>query len=396
MELQFDKEMDAILRKARNTRGVLVGDSPPEPKKHLDADALAAFAENALPVKARSLYMEHFADCDGCRKMLSNVILANTEAVAATASSSALAPAAEAVVPWYLKIFRTPNLALAMGALVLTFGGILGYVVLQNRNPSAPIVATMKDVDRPNGGPYTSGITSSNSSANAPASNSAANVTNMAAANIPAMSAPESKTASGPSADSVGRPTDGAPGGLPEESDRRLAASGGVSPEPAKPATVAAAPAPPPVDQPVQATRDDKKAGEDKLKDESTADTIAKEKAPSKADGYDRSREAPMAAKKASGPSRASVQNNTQQQEMNNLPQQNASGMIATTKSAGGKTFVNRNGAWYDTAYHSQSTIDVRRGTDTYKKLDGGLRKIGDTIGGTVVVVWKSKAYRIQ
>ena len=53
MELQFDKEMDAILRKARVNQGVLVGDDPPEPKKHLDADTIAAFAENAMPPKAK-------------------------------------------------------------------------------------------------------------------------------------------------------------------------------------------------------------------------------------------------------------------------------------------------------------------------------------------------------
>jgi len=38
MDLEFDKEMDALLRRAAG-RGVLVGD---DPKKHMDADAIAA------------------------------------------------------------------------------------------------------------------------------------------------------------------------------------------------------------------------------------------------------------------------------------------------------------------------------------------------------------------
>ena len=69
---------------------------------------------------------------------------------------------------------------------------------------------------------------------------------------------------------------------------------------------------------------------------------------------------------------------------------------MTVKRKVGGKTFDNRNGAWYDSAYRGQTTTNYRRGTDEYKKLDRGLRNIADTIGGTVVVVWKEKAYRIQ
>ena len=72
MELDFDKEIDALLRKARDDRGVLVGDSP---KQHLDADELAAFAENVLPEKTKQFYMVHIADCDRCRKILSSLLI---------------------------------------------------------------------------------------------------------------------------------------------------------------------------------------------------------------------------------------------------------------------------------------------------------------------------------
>ena len=69
---------------------------------------------------------------------------------------------------------------------------------------------------------------------------------------------------------------------------------------------------------------------------------------------------------------------------------------MAVTRLVSGKRFENRERVWYDSAYRGQATANVNRGTDTYKKLDGGLRKIADTLGGTVVVVWKEKAYRIQ
>ena len=74
MELEFDKEIDALIR----GRGVSAGDSPP--KGHLDADEISAFAENALPERTRTLHMAHIADCDRCRKILSNLIALNAEA----------------------------------------------------------------------------------------------------------------------------------------------------------------------------------------------------------------------------------------------------------------------------------------------------------------------------
>lgn len=67
-----------------------------------------------------------------------------------------------------------------------------------------------------------------------------------------------------------------------------------------------------------------------------------------------------------------------------------------TTTSVGGKTFKRENNVWYDSAYRGQPTANVTRGTNEYKKLDAGLRGIAENLGGTVVVVWKAKAYRIQ
>jgi hypothetical protein len=65
-------------------------------------------------------------------------------------------------------------------------------------------------------------------------------------------------------------------------------------------------------------------------------------------------------------------------------------------RSAGGRTFENVNGVWTDTEYRGQPITDVRRGSDDHKKLDSGLRSIAERISGTVIVVWKGKAYRIH
>jgi hypothetical protein len=70
--------------------------------------------------------------------------------------------------------------------------------------------------------------------------------------------------------------------------------------------------------------------------------------------------------------------------------------LAGETRGAGGKTFRNVGGIWFDSAYTSQPQTTVRRGTGEYQRLDSGLRSIADSLGGTVVVLWKVKAYRIQ
>ncbi|MDX6711610.1 MAG: hypothetical protein QOH96_2626, partial [Blastocatellia bacterium] len=67
--------MDLLLRAmgrrvAASPSPVNAGGSENPSSEHLDADALIAFAENALPVKARSRYLEHLADCNRCRSIL--------------------------------------------------------------------------------------------------------------------------------------------------------------------------------------------------------------------------------------------------------------------------------------------------------------------------------------
>src|SRR5688572_15612205 len=129
MEVDFDKEIDTLLRKAQRDGPVYVGDfaSP----GHLDADQISAFAENAMPEKSRALYSAHMADCDRCRKILSNVLMMNAEVIPATESPGAITIAERTGQPWYKRLFLFPNLAYVMGGLVLVFSGFLGYTVIQ-------------------------------------------------------------------------------------------------------------------------------------------------------------------------------------------------------------------------------------------------------------------------
>jgi hypothetical protein len=67
-----------------------------------------------------------------------------------------------------------------------------------------------------------------------------------------------------------------------------------------------------------------------------------------------------------------------------------------TVKTINGQRFIQKEGVWYDIRYSGQPTINVRRGTSEYKKLDLGLKEIAETLNATSVILWKEKAYRIS
>src|SRR5205823_7024856 len=60
--------------------------------EHLDADELNAFAEGSLPVAARSRFVSHLADCDDCRRLVSQLAI-SAGAVAKAETSGPPAPA---------------------------------------------------------------------------------------------------------------------------------------------------------------------------------------------------------------------------------------------------------------------------------------------------------------
>ncbi len=380
MELEFDKEMDAILR--RSGRGVLVGDKPLDKPKHLDADAIAAFVENAVPAPTRRLYMEHFADCDPCRKLLSSSILMNDSAATAAAPAAVVIAASESI-PWYQRLFRTPNLAIAMGALILTFSGVLGYVMLQNRQDTNVAMAPAVEQESQRG-PFASEPSAATANV---AANSAANIASAPAANAVAPSADESESktlgkATGPT--DSDRPSEVVAG--KSEADKGITLdSTDIARE--QPKLSKAAPPPAPVvTQSAPGMLGGVRADEER-KEKDDAATMSKKSAE---DSRNR-RDLPAAPAK-SGPTRSvgPVQSQINTQTQNNV------GEMSVTRNVGGKTFDNRNGAWYDRSYRNQATTNYRRGTDQYKKLDSGLRSIADNLGGTVVMMWKDKAYRIN
>jgi len=389
MEPDFDKEIDALLRKETAGRTITISEFAGG--IHLDADEITAFAEKMVPPGVRDSFIEHFAACDRCRKVLLNAAWLNAEQE--QDERAGVAAPVEIAVPWYRRLLLFPNLAYVMGGLVVLFAGFIGVSVIYNsfggrseqvsqvEYDQVPAASGPSAAAEPDYAANSNAAIMSDASANT-SSNIAANMANTgAAANTAAFAANRAATQP-PAAD-----VSATPARLSEVARQRT--------EP----TLTAAPPPPPKRddspatadgvstlRPMQDRRMPAPAGEKENKVESQKSTPMSTPAPR--------------AKTAAGNERRNAQAaeaDLSMKKVQNLPvSPRGASTFSNRKQVSGRTFELRQGAWYDTSYRGQSTINVRRNTEMYRKLDQGLRGIAESLIGTIVTVWNGKAYRIQ
>lgn len=397
MEFEFDKEMDALLRQA--ARGEIVSanqkseiENPKLP--HLDADEISLFAENALPEQVKTRFVEHFADCGRCRKILSNVISLDAETVKKTVQASETAKISN-VAPWYRRLFAVPNLAYALGALLLVFGGIIAYTILRSANDSqnteiAQVESTEK-MQAPNAGDNTQIIesnTAAMSNGGSMLSNSSTSMqSNSSISNAVSEMSNTSVVSPKPTANST------ANGASVSNPAVTLNKRRGEESETAKNET--------------RNTADSTAAKNDKTASEASGANFAEQKNQAAA-GERKMRaaandkdaiqaDAPKPESNAAARS-ALVELPLNGRNANNLKNDRAKKIqsVVETRAAGGKTFRRENGVWYDQSYGGQATTNISRGSADFKKLDSGLRSIAIQLSGAVVAVWNGTAYRIQ
>lgn len=381
MELEFDKEIDAILRGSRLDDRVSDGG-------HADADAAALFAENLMPATVRNEYLRHFAECARCRKLLSGIVAFSAEESVEPVAIAA--PAISEKIPWYSRLFVMPNLAYVMGGLILVFGGFFALQVLKSTGSltgsGAVDVSHVSEQEPAASGPNLgSEPQSAYSNANAAISSTASSNTAANAVANHSVSTLDSNVAVG--AGTAGNRADVSTEDREKEEDKKVQIDGLTAGKP-----VEAVP-PPAVSQPVAK----EKPADDRLADTATAaaprnepDTktdAAKGRASTEVQAM-KDEKRPGGPSKSAGPSR-----DLQRQFPNTLNQRN---LAAATRRVGGKTFEYNDRVWYDTSYRGGQTINVRRGTEEFNKLGAALRTIANSISGTIVVVWKDKSYRID
>ncbi len=387
MEFEFDKEMDSLLRQAAQGETASVNSKfkiQNSKLPHLDADEISIFAENALPKKLRENAVAHFADCDRCRRILSDLIAQNLEnEIVSAKQADVFAPN----IPWYRSLFAFPNLAYTLGALVLVFSGLIAFTVLQSVDNSKNSEVSQVSERQTGGGKGMSSdgeaeivernadvLTPPNMSpndamSNASMSNSASS-SNATMSNAPLNSAARSSNAN--SASNVSTVSN------------KSSVSANASPK-AEPRTEGEAAKPAATDLAFQGAtaqnlaEEKRERGKDDKKSAETSDMTKTSPASPKptehsvsVDGVDKSDADSVKAKKM------------------------ARAQSVETTSVGGKTFKRADNVWVDSAYKGQPAAVITRGTKEYKKLDSGLRSIVENLGGTIIVVWKDKAYRIQ
>ena len=383
----------------------------------MDADEMSAYAEGVLPEAARSRYIAHLADCDACRKIVVDLTLASgVVAVERAGGVAAEASTSTSWREWLAALFSPPVLRYGVPALALLAVIVVAFVATRTQRERQ---FTARNETVANQGSAAANAANSNLSAQttdtiaenrqnnneitidekqqAASSNTAATTTTAPA---PVQTGPA--TQDSPTAPQAGasKTTDQTPGVATREQSQPevLARKDDATSEPSPPPPPAATPAPR-----IEGGRDkqgaQKKSGEER--DEEKGANQPRPSAPATATAENEVAEDRNTASKSEGmtgktnrarrPVFGAAKTATPNTE---APKERA----AETRQVAGRQFRRQGNAWVDTAYKSsRSLTNVARGSEQYRALvadEPGLRTVAEQLGGEVVVVWKSRAYR--
>jgi hypothetical protein len=398
-----DSQIDILMRRhAKHAR------SDSAAGEHLDADALNAFAEGALPAAARSRYVSHLADCDSCRKIASELSI--------HAGAGAMqTPVIESVPtePFWRKLssfFAFPAFRYAAVATVLIAIVGITFVVWRRSNTASPqLVAQNQSEPTPISAvkPETTAASQNQGQENGQADQSRL-----------AKALPQ-PTGIGNSQEKLS-PTSEAPAAPPKpEAERAMtepkAALADRSVATARvEATPSFAPPPPGETKNEIRSREQKNVGgvapggprrnesseKYKVLDRSRSTDVAKEEDRLRTVNEDKKDE-----NKARQPSQAGTfgvaASSPRDLRMEPSKSENTvssnSEIAPAIRSVGGRKFQRKGSAWVDIKFKSSmATRNIARGSEEFAALDSRLRSIAQQLAGEVVVVWKGKAYRIK
>jgi hypothetical protein len=420
---------------------------------HLDADEQNAYAENSLPASARTHYAAHLADCDVCRRSVTQLALA-AGVPAQLEQQAAAAKTVREVLPragWRERLgalfaprawrYAVPALALllvsAVTLSVLLRGWQSGKVSVARNNTAEQAKqqpAQPETHHAPQNGNTAAATPAPGAEGVLTAQNSNAPVTREELAAVGRDSQGETKAGAILSDDAPPPPP---------------ASSVGAA---SAPVTTSAAPHPAvefPVPMPTPVPADEPSVGtpevEQKTKVTERADESAKDVQKQQGnfeinqprdrisgprrneqsrnmqrggnisiarDGADKNDAVLAATPTPAPPAATAAARRAPQREADR--ERRAEGAsedskkgerapapkpAAETRTVAGRKFRRAGNAWVDTAYTSQAVTVVRRNSEQYRALvadEPQLRRISDALGGEVTVVWKGRAYRIR
>lgn len=429
MKFEADTELDRLLRRHARRTAMSAFPAPESAASddgaathgaggaHLDADELNAYAEGALPATARARYMTHLADCDECRGLVTKLTLAAN--VATQPSAHATPAASRSWREWLAALFAPAVLRYAVPALALLAVVAVAFIATRERR-QANLVAqseqrqasTTKEQAQYDERKAPAGMANT---AAAPATDARnANSSAIAGSPLPADTTAEpaqerQKEKAAATPDLMATQSEQKPANQPTVSDGVSGKQTDTSTEAAKvskpqPPPAATAPA-------VKSPAEEDKVGEAEIaRKRSDADEKNKNAGPaslagsssgvldragSRTQGNARSMPESGGRENPARKSRPASPQGSRDEAGRDDKDENAT----ETRSAGGRRFRRQGGAWVDTAYSSsRGVVNVRRGSEQYRALvadEPGIASIAGQLGGTVIVVWKNRAYRI-
>jgi hypothetical protein len=398
MRQETNNEIDLLLRRLSRRDGEPARDAEAQlDDRHLDADELSSYAQNALPPAARSRYTEHLAECSTCRKLA-------TELSLAVGVTTAAAPVETAVQPSGLKkflssLFSPMVLRYAVPALGVIVVMAVGFVVWRQQQASEGFVAQLDAQRREQttaAAPEPSATPSSLSGfVDAEQEQRPANANAQKDTTSPRENAPGKTTESKTSAPAGAVAAAPAPGSLDARTLNELPVAGPTPAPPAAPKAVATA--------------------------EYQAKTRKEEEAKRQAESVIQSADVQGGKAQSNQPARDNVRRSEQtsaeradQNKARAVPNAGVGGGArimsrrrseeskddAETRSVAGRQFRKERGIWTDTAYDSSTrTVNMARGSEQFRALvadEPAIGTIAEQLDGEVIVVWKGRAYRIR
>lgn len=398
---------------AADERGNSGGGSEEMQAEHLDVDEMSAYAENALPDAARARYISHLADCDSCRKMVTELVMSSGAANALVEKKAVLTPTVPAR-SWrerFAWLLAPQTLRYAASVLVLAGIASIAFIVLRGgrdaKFSSQEEQTQNSSYDQNSNRPPEQGVQSGSSTTIAPALTPQGSPAKPDATGTPLdaqkdnqaqpeqANAPKTMTEQGPAESSPAPVVTGDALGGNNERARDEDAVSLARQQPAPPA-------------PSVSTVKNEADGKDlsgrasgnennMVLDSSTSSTTA-EVAENKPQSSAKERAAGARAKTARREAAPASQAAGSEAKDDGGEREDKAKKAEATRRVGGREFVRRGGVWVDTAYKSQATTNVKRGSEQYRALSAdepGLRSIADQLGGTSIIIWKGRAYKI-
>jgi len=401
MNREPNKEIDILLRKLSGKQNgdavAAEGRSSASAAEHLDADELSAYAENALPASLRSHYTEHLADCNSCRKLVTQLSLSSTAAIVRAPVEEPIPSRLKALLAGLLSPLVIRYAVPAMAVILVV---AIAWIVARREPVYEQVAQNTETTTQP-------------ALANESSSPAVDQISNDSSA--PQKGGPERNPTQPQGTPSAGRAAVTSAGNkAPEESKEGEVAAKRDQAPPAAPVTVVAPSAEPGAVSQTKAVSDVAR-NEPEAKKKAEAEVA---KIQNQNQNQIQNQQERRIYDQRSGPSEPKAvqrgvntqRSNESQRELSRqrapapkpeaAEKDQASDDEAEVRTVGGHKFTKRGRVWVDALYKEDSaTTNVSRGSEQYRSLMGdepGLRAIVEQLSGEVLVVWKSRSYRIK